>query len=208
MKQEQDTRTRVTIRKTEEQERETGIKKIKMNTITVNVDIQGGNPGGRSKYFLNDENTIKKLKKAAANKLQMEVKHNSDSQTILFSTGSYVTVVLPLLKAWQEIQGRYIDEEQVGGLAIMVDQVTPQVVLGDRIERYQVKMIVDGHSVTVTLFDTTLSSTPRVAKLRTTTSSLSAQKWALHPPGGLGSPAPHGLAEPSSLLPPSLIQPM
>ena len=61
------------------------------------VNIVGGNPGGRAKYFLNDETTIKKLK-AAAGKDSMKVTHNDGSKTIEFSTGAYVSVVLPLVK--------------------------------------------------------------------------------------------------------------
>ena len=64
-----------------------------MDTI---VNIVGGNPGGRAKYFLNDETTIKKLK-AAADKISMKVSHNNGSKKIEFSTGAYVSTVVPLL---------------------------------------------------------------------------------------------------------------
>ena len=39
------------------------------------VNVAGGNPGGRAKYFLNDELTVKKLK-TAADKDNMKVTDN------------------------------------------------------------------------------------------------------------------------------------
>ena len=58
------------------------------------MNNQESNPGGRSKYFLNNEATVIKLKNAAS-KLDLEVKPNSGSTTINLSTGSYVAVVPP-----------------------------------------------------------------------------------------------------------------
>ena len=74
--------------------RETTPNNKNMDTI---VTIPGGNPGGKAKYFLDDENTVKKLK-AAADKDNMTVADNNGSKTIDFSTGAYVSVVLPLIR--------------------------------------------------------------------------------------------------------------
>ena len=81
------------------------------------VNVSGGNPGGSAKYFLNDDITMKKLK-AAAVRDNMVVNDKNGSKTIDFSTGAYVSVVLPLVKMWQELEGHSIDPEDVDGLDI------------------------------------------------------------------------------------------
>ena len=129
---------------------------IKMLDTLVN--IKGGNPGGRRKYFLNDETTAKKLKRAAAaDNPNIVIIPRSGSTTIRLSTGSYILTALPLLKAWLDIEGAYINQEQVDGMIIGVDKVKTIIDLGGTIERYEVKLIVEGQEVTVTLYDTTLS---------------------------------------------------
>ena len=120
------------------------------------VNIRGGNPGGRTKYFLNDEATALKLKKAATIS-DFQVIPHSGSTKINFSTGSYITTALPLLKAWQDIEGAYIDQEQVDGMVIRVGKIQTCLDLGDKIVKHEVKLMVEGQQVTVTLFDTTLS---------------------------------------------------
>ena len=124
-----------------------------MDTI---VKTTGRYLGGRSTYFLNDEATAEKLKQAASN-LNLEVTNNSGSKTINCSTGSYITTVLPLVKAWQDIEGGDIDRDLVDGMVINVIKVKTFVDLGDTIEKYLVKLRVEGKLVTVTMFDTTLS---------------------------------------------------
>ena len=120
------------------------------------VYLKGGNPGGKAKYFLNDDATTKKLKKAAA-KESIEVKHNTGSKYITFSTGSYVTVVLALVKAWQEIEGHWIAEEMVDNMKIFVEKVETEMDLAETIVHYLVRLVVDGKEVTVTCYDTKLS---------------------------------------------------
>ena len=94
------------------------------------MNIVGGNPGGRAKYFLNDETTVKKLK-AAADKIAMKVPHNSGSKKIEFRTGAYVSVVLPLIKTWQE--GQPIHPTEVDGLDISVVKIEIEKDLGGTI---------------------------------------------------------------------------
>ena len=65
-----------------------------MDTI---VNIPGGNPRGKSKYYLNDALTIKKLK-AAAKEDDITIKPCQNSMQIQFNVGSYVEVALVLLK--------------------------------------------------------------------------------------------------------------
>ena len=124
--------------------------------MDIIVNTKGGYPGGRSSYFLNDEATADKLKKAATN-FDLEVTHNSGSKTLNFSTGSYISTVLPLVKAWQDIEGGDIDLDQVDGMEVTVVKVKTVVDLGDTIEKYLVKLRVEGKLVTITMFDTTLS---------------------------------------------------
>ena len=120
------------------------------------VNIRGGNPGGRTKYFLNDEATALKLKKAATIPDFQVIPHDG-SMKVNFSTGSYITTALPLLKAWQDIEGAYIDQEQVDGMVIRVGKIQTVLDLGDKIVKHEVKLMVEGQQVTVTLYDTTLS---------------------------------------------------
>ena len=119
------------------------------------VQVKGGNPGGRRKYFLNDETTAKKLK-AAADVPNIVVIPHGGSTTIHLSTGSYILTALPLLKAWMNIEGAYIEQEQVDGMIIGVNKIKTFVDLGGTIEKYEVKLTVEGQLVTVTLYDTTL----------------------------------------------------
>ena len=120
------------------------------------VQIPGGNPNGRRKYFLNNEATAKKLKQAATNPdIMVETKGKSIS--IDFSTGSYVATVLPLVKAWQEIEGDTIDKDLVDGMSIKVKMVETKQDLGAQIVGYLVKLDVEGTEVTIHLYDTTLS---------------------------------------------------
>ena len=97
-----------------------------------------------------------KLKQAASNP-DIEVVPKSRSISVNFSTGSYVATVLPLVKAWQDIEGEMIDEDQVDGMMIKVIKVEMKQDLGARIVGYLVKMDVEGHEATIHLYDTTLS---------------------------------------------------
>ena len=120
------------------------------------MNVVGGNPGGRARYFLNDETTIKKLK-AAADKIGMKVNHNTGSKTIEFSTGAYVSVVLPLIKLWQDIKGHPIHPEEVDGLDITVLTIEIERDLGGTILNYKVELKVQGVKVKVTCYDTSLT---------------------------------------------------
>ena len=141
--------------KNTEEDKKTAKKKIKiMETI---VDIKEGNIEGRTtNYFLNDKATIDKLIAAARND-DIEVEHNDGSKNIFFSTGSYVTTVVPLVKAWIDLEGDTINEDHVDGLRIKVVKVETVKEKGTKIVGYLVKLNVEGKSVTIHLYDTTLS---------------------------------------------------
>ena len=72
------------------------------NSIDAIVNIKGGNPDGRSKYFLNNDATVRRLKKGAMDKDLLTVCNKDDSFTITFSAGAYISVVLQLLKFLME----------------------------------------------------------------------------------------------------------
>ena len=131
-----------------------------MDTI---VNIVGGNPGGKAKYFLNDATTIKKLK-AAADRDNMKVTDNDGSKFIEFSTGAYVSVVLSLIKVWQEMEG-YPTPEDVDGLGISVVKIEIERDLAGIILHYTIELKVQGVKVKVTCYDTTLSMLVQSGKM-------------------------------------------
>ena len=72
--------------------------------VTI-VNIPGGNPRGRSRYYLYGALTIKKLK-AAAKEDDITIKPCQNSMQIRFNVGSYVEVTLVLLKYWEGCEGK------------------------------------------------------------------------------------------------------
>ena len=124
--------------------------------MDTGMNVAGGNHGGKARYFLNDATTIKKLK-AGADRVDLKVTDNSGSKTILFSTGAYTSVVLPLVSMWRELQGHPIDPEDVNGMDISVVQVEIERDLAGIILDYLVELRVQGFNVKVTCYDTTLS---------------------------------------------------
>ena len=120
------------------------------------MNVAGGNPGGKARYFLNNAITIQKLK-AGADRVNMKVTDNSQSKSIAFSTGAYTSVVLPLVKMWRELQGHPIDLEDVDGMDISVVQVEIARDLAGIILHYLIELRVQGFKVKVTCYDTTLS---------------------------------------------------
>ena len=120
--------------------------------------MKGGNQDLRAKYFLNDDATIKKLKKAAELD-PMTIIDNINSKTINFNSGTYISVVSPLVKLWQELEGHHILEEDVNGMKIMVKKVEIEKEMANLIVKYIVRLVVQGVKVTVTCYETTLSVT-------------------------------------------------
>ena len=121
-----------------------------MDTI---VNIPGGNPGGRSKYFLNNELTLKKLK-LAAKEGNITIKPCQGSVQISFNAGTYVEVALRLLKYWESCQGKPQIAEDVDNLDVIVSKVETFVDAGGVNERHIVRLCVQGEQVTVTFWDT------------------------------------------------------
>ena len=122
-----------------------------MDTI---VNLPGGNPLGRSKYYLNDAATLKKLKEAAKGP-NIVITPKQNNIQIKFNAGSYVEVVLRLLRYWETMEGQSQLPEDVDGLVVMVAKVeTVQDAKGTN-ERHIVRLSVQGEQVTITLWDTT-----------------------------------------------------
>ena len=124
-----------------------------MDTV---ANLKEGNQDLRAKYFLNDDATIKKLKKAAGLE-PMTIIDNINSKTINFNSGTYISVVSPLVKLWQELEDHHILEEDVDGMKIMVKKVEIEKEMANLITKYIVRLVVQGVKVTVTCYDTTLS---------------------------------------------------
>ena len=105
---------------------------------------------GSSNYILNEKATLEKLQ-AAATKQAIEVTRNIGSTVIHFSTGAYVSVVIPLVMTWQDIKGHHIDDKLVDGMDIIVDKIIIKKDKAGTIEHYRIKLAVDGQKVTVTV---------------------------------------------------------
>ena len=117
-----------------------------------------------STYILSEKATLDKLQ-AAAIKPAIEVTRNRGSTTIHFSTGAYVSVVVPLVLAWKDIEGHHIDDKLVDGMDIIVDKITIKRDDAGTIEHYRVTLLVEGQKVTVTCFDTTLTVLVQAASM-------------------------------------------
>jgi hypothetical protein len=113
------------------------------------VDMMSG-----SKYYLNYKATEDKLVKGANSKDFISVVNGDNSYTLTFSTGSYVIVVMPLLKFWKETTK--ISSDDTDGLETEVLSVETKVDKAGTIERHTVKLQVEDEVVTITLYDTTL----------------------------------------------------
>ena len=130
----------------------------------LNMEALTSSNHGGSNYILNEEATLKKLQLAAV-KPAIEVTRNGGSTTIHFSTGSYVTTVIPLVNAWIDIKGDYINNGLVDNMNIKVENVKIKKDNAGTIEHYLVKLKVDGQKVTVTCFDTTLTVLVQAASM-------------------------------------------
>ena len=111
---------------------------------------------GRYKYYLNDDATLKKLKKHANNK-DFEDKSdalNDNSFTFQFSTGSYIHSVVPLVDFWRGSSGNQIDPDDTDGLQTSVVDVKTENDASGKTIGHIVKLQVDGQDVTITTYDT------------------------------------------------------
>ena len=120
------------------------------------VNLIGGKLEGKAKYYLNNATTLKKLKKAADFD-SMTILPNIQSNTINFSTGAYINVIIQLVNLWKDLQGHHILAEDVDGMKIIVNSVETEREMSDIIVKYVVRLSVQGEQVTITCYDTTLS---------------------------------------------------
>ena len=124
--------------------------------MTLSMEALTYSKARSSNYILNVKATLDKLQ-AAANKPAIEVTRNIGSTTIHFSTGAYVSVVVPLVLAWKDIEGHHIDDMLVDGMDIVVDKIATKKDDAGTIEHYKIKLLVEGQKVMVTCYDTTLT---------------------------------------------------
>ena len=83
--------------------------------MTLSMEALTYSKARSSTYILNEKATLDKLQ-AAAIKPAIEVTRNIGSTTIHLSTGAYVSVVVPLVLAWKDIEGDHIDDMLVDGM--------------------------------------------------------------------------------------------
>ena len=111
---------------------------------------------GRFQYYLNDDATLKKLRKHANNK---DFEDNSDalndnSFTFQFSTGSYLHSVVPLVDFWKGSSGNQIDPDETDGMQTSVKDVKTENDAAGKITGHIVKLQVDDQEMTITTYDT------------------------------------------------------
>ena len=124
--------------------------------MTLNMEALTYSKARSSNYILNEKNTLDKVQ-AAANKPAIEVTRNFGSTTVHLGTGAYVSVVIPLVMAWQNIEGHRIEDKLVDGMNIIVEDIAIKKDKVGTIEHNKIKLAVEGQKVTVTCFDTTLT---------------------------------------------------
>ena len=136
--------------------------------ITANVDSIP--PGWRAskymdfktrkgKYRLNDKATERKLKKAANfHDIKVDDMKGDSSHSIQFSTGSYLTTVVPLLETFKGLVGTDVVSEGKNGeeIKIDVDKVEDKTDLSNTMVEHIIRLRVGGDDVVVTMYDTTL----------------------------------------------------
>ena len=113
-----------------------------------------------TQYRLNDKATEKKLKSFAI----LKDLHVSDikldrSHTIQFSTGSYLTTVVPLLELYKQLLDQEVTTIALndGIIDIEVKSVDKKCDKKGTVVEHLVRLLVGGEKVTVTLYDTTCS---------------------------------------------------
>ena len=113
-----------------------------------------------TQYRLNDKATEKKLKSFAI----LKDLHVSDikldrSHTIQFSTGSYLTTVVPLLELYKQLLDQEVTTIALndGTIDIEVKSVDKKCDKKGTVVEHLVRLLVGGEKVTVTLYDTTCS---------------------------------------------------
>ena len=108
----------------------------------------------RFKYYLNDDATLAKLKSHAPRAPLERTPTNDKSHTFQFSTGAFVSVMVPLVNFWKSAQGRTIDPQETDNLDTSILIVKPQKDAGGKITGHITKLSVGGEDVTITTFDT------------------------------------------------------
>ena len=111
-------------------------------------------------YRLNDKATEKKLKSFAILKDMYVYDMKLDlSHTIQFSTGCYLTTVVPLLELYKDLVGKEVSRIALndGIIDIEVTNIDKKIDKNDTVVEHIVRLIAGGKNVTVTFYDTTCS---------------------------------------------------
>ena len=102
-------------------------------------------------YYLNDEETLKKLKGHAERTPMTMVRKKDNSFSLQFSTGAYMEAVGPLVMFWKGAEGKgKIDADDTDSLEVKVTHVKTKTEKGEKTVWTIVKLKVDGVEVTVT----------------------------------------------------------
>ena len=113
----------------------------------------------KGKYKLNDKATEKKLKKAANfHDIKVDDMKTDSSHSIQFSTGSYLTTVVPLLDTFKGLVGTEVVSEGKDGeeIKINVDKVEDKTDVANTQVEHIIRLRVGGEDAVVTMYDTTL----------------------------------------------------
>ena len=113
-----------------------------------------------TQYTLNDKATELKLKACAILKdMHMFDIKLDRSHTVQFSTGCYLTTVVPLLELFKDAVGKGVSKIAVndGIIDIEVTNIETKTDKNDTVVEHIVHLLAGGKNVTVTFYDTTCS---------------------------------------------------
>ena len=121
----------------------------KMNEVSTTDD-------GGFNYCLNNDETLKKLKKNAMNDDDLEELplKKDDTIRIQLSTGAYMLAVAPLISFWKKHVGKQINRSNTGGLDVSITDVRRGHDANGTTTQWIVRLLVEGEQVTITCYDT------------------------------------------------------
>ena len=133
----------------------------KMNDVCKTDD-------GGFKYYLNNDETLKKLKKNAKNTEDLEELPLKKDNTIRiqFSTGAYMLAVAPLISFWKKNIGKQINSANTGGLDVTINDVVRDHDANGTTTQWIVHLMVEGEQVTITCYDTQVKMMIQGARMK------------------------------------------
>lgn len=120
-----------------------------MNEVSTTDD-------GGFNYYLNNDETLKKLKKNAINVEDLEELplKKDDTIRIQLSTAAYMLAVAPLIRFWKKHVGMQINQSNTGGLNVSITEVRRGHDANDTTTQWIVRLLVEDEQVTITCYDT------------------------------------------------------